>query len=355
MSRDLAHRIVRFVEDPESGDLGTLARAAFAHQYEHVEPLRRLCRERGVEPEGLDDPLRIPPVPTAAFKSLDLSVAGADEEVPLTFRSSGTRGGEEARSVHRHPYPDLYRATVDRAFPAFCPLADDRPPILSLVPSRETAPDSSLAFMVDRVTSRFGGEASAYAFGSRGVDGRTLRSWVAARQRDGRPALILATAFALADALDALDRMGLRFRLPGGSAVMETGGFKGHRREEPREDLHQRLEQVLGVPAVQVLGEYGMTELTSQLYTANLVGGAADLYTAPHWVRVRVVDPETLEEQEDGEEGLVAVLDLANLSSALHVLTEDLGRMEEGGLRLLGRAPEAELRGCSLTVEELAG
>jgi hypothetical protein len=35
------------------------------------------------------------------------------------------------------------------------------------------------------------------------------------------------------------------------------------------------------------------------------------------------------------------------------VLTEDLGRLEPGGLRLLGRAPGADLRGCSLTVEEL--
>jgi hypothetical protein len=52
---------------------------------------------------------------------------------------------------------------------------------------------------------------------------------------------------------------------------------------------------------------------------------------------------------------LIAIFDLANLSSAVHVLTEDLGRVEPGGLRLLGRAPGADLRGCSLTVEEMAG
>jgi hypothetical protein len=50
---------------------------------------------------------------------------------------------------------------------------------------------------------------------------------------------------------------------------------------------------------------------------------------------------------------MIALFDLANLGSAVHLLTQDLGRAEEGGLRLLGRASEAELRGCSLTVEEL--
>ena len=51
--------------------------------------------------------------------------------------------------------------------------------------------------------------------------------------------------------------------------------------------------------------------------------------------------------------GLLAVFDLANVGSVLHLLTEDLARVEDGGFRLLGRASGAELRGCSLTAEEL--
>jgi hypothetical protein len=35
------------------------------------------------------------------------------------------------------------------------------------------------------------------------------------------------------------------------------------------------------------------------------------------------------------------------------VLTENLGSIEGKGFRLLGRAAGAQLRGCSLTVEEL--
>jgi hypothetical protein len=107
-----------------------------------------------------------------------------------------------------------------------------------------------------------------------------------------------------------------------------------------------------------VVREYGMSELTSQFYTRVLLGGDPDLFVAPHWARVRLLDPETLEEVPAGTPGLVTVFDLANLGSAVHLLTEDLGifeRGEEDGFRLVGRAAGAELRGCSLVVEELRG
>jgi len=373
----IVQRVERFIDDPGAEEFSSLAADAFRFQFEHSAPYRRLCDSRGVTPGSVADWRDVPAVPTAAYKSLDLSLdlgldlgsdAESDADGAPTFRSSGTRGGEEERSVHRQPFPGLYRHTLDAAFPHFCPLATARPAILALVPQREDAPDSSLAFMVDHLVQRFGGEGTAYAFGRRGADARTARSWIGARQRDGRPALLLATAFALADLLDGLEKMGLRFRLPAGSAALVTGGYKGQRREVDDATLAARLGEYLGLGPAAILGEYGMTELTSQLYTGNLRqatanpgAGSAGLFHAPHWVRARVLDPNTLEEAADGADGLIAIFDLANLGSAVHVLTEDLGRMEPAGdgggtaLRLLGRAPGAELRGCSLAVEELTG
>jgi hypothetical protein len=98
-----------------------------------------------------------------------------------------------------------------------------------------------------------------------------------------------------------------------------------------------------------------MTELTSQCYTRTLLGGSPGLFVPPRWMRFRVLDPGTLEELPPGRPGLLALFDLANLGSAVHLLTEDLAVAEGGGFRLAGRAAGAELRGCSLAVEELAG
>lgn len=343
----LVNRISAYIDDPGGGDFETLAADAFSFQYENIPAFRRLCDGRGAVPGTTNSWREIPTVPALAFKSVQLAAAPARE----VFRSSGT--SSESRSEHHHPYPDLYRQVIDASFPGACL---DRPgslPVLSLIPTREQAPDSSLAFMVDHILAGHGDPSSQTLFGPRGVEATGVRSWLGARQRDGRPALILATAFALAQMLDGLDRLGLRFRLPAGSVVFETGGFKGRTREVSRDDLLERLGHHLGLPAGRVVREYGMTELTSQFYTGVLGGGDADLFLTAPWTRVRILSPETLDEQPPGEPGLVAIFDLANLGSAVHLLTEDLGVADGDGFRLLGRAAGAELRGCSLTVEEL--
>ena len=365
----MIERISRFLSDPASATFEELALAVFAYQYERIEPYRQLCDGRGVAPGGISDWRQVPAVPAAAFRRLRLAAA-AEREV---FRSSGTSGGDGARSVHYHPFPELYRQTVDASFPRFClpPGVPPPVPMLSLVPSRQLLPDSSLAFMIDHVLSRFAAPApeSAAAFGKRGVEVIPARSWAGARQRAGRPAVVLATSLALAQWLDALERQDLRFRLPAGSVVFETGGYKGRAGEVSPARQAERLLERLGLPAGAVVREYGMTELTSQCYTRSLAGGDPHLFVAPHWVRVRVLDPVTLDEAAPGAAGLIAVFDLANLGSAVSLLTEDLGVAETSGVgdgsesesasgaaagfRLLGRAAGAELRGCSLAAEEL--
>lgn len=334
-------------QTPVESEFESLALAAFAYQFDRLAPYRAMCERAGRSPSSVTSWRDVPMIPAAAFATLEL----ATEPVRETFRSSGTLGA--ARSVHHHPFPDLYRAAIDASFPRFCLPAGGRPAMLALVPPRNVAPDSSLGFMVDHLLQRFGGPGSTYACGERGVEGPKARSWFGARQREGRPVLVLGTSFALAELLDFLGRIDLKFRLPAGSAVFETGGFKTRAKELSRAELHQRLEAQLFVGAESIVAEYGMTELTSQCYTATLAGGDPELFVPPHWMRVRVLDPLTLAELPPGATGLLAFFDLANVGSALHLLTEDLGSLDGAGFRLAGRAPEADLRGCSLLAEEL--
>lgn len=345
----LSDRIARFLSNPDEDSFETLALQAYRYQTERIEPIRRLAESRGIDPGRLASWRDVPLVPTTAYKSLTLAAEPARE----VFRSSGTTQGPEERSVHHHPFPDLYRRTIDLAFPRWCLAGLDRPPMLSLVPSRELLPDSSLSFMVDHVLARFGGPESANVVGPRGVEAGPARSWAGARQRAGKPVVVLSTALALDQWLTALERQELRFRLPAGSVLFETGGFKGRETEISRDQLIERIETRLGIPRQRIVREYGMTELTSQCYTEALDGGDPDLFVAPPWMRVRILDPETLAEAPEGTLGLIAIFDLANLGSTVHLLTQDLGVAERGGFRLMGRAAGAELRGCSLAAEEL--
>jgi hypothetical protein len=67
------------------------------------------------------------------------------------------------------------------------------------------------------------------------------------------------------------------------------------------------------------------------------------------------VDPVTLAPVPDGEVGLAKIVDLANVDSAVAVLAQDRVRRVPGGFELLGRAPGAAPRGCSIAIDEILG
>ncbi len=342
---DLRRSIERFIAG-DGGDFDLLASQAARFGHDRVAPYRRLWAARGVTPEGLVSWRDSPAVPTSAFKSLRLAAAEPRE----VFRSSGTTRGAEQRSVHHHPFPDLYRTVVDRTFAAACmPGGASAAPMLSLIPDREAAPASSLSFMVQHVFERHASPGSAWAAGPGGIDVDLARRWLRA-QADGPPVLVLATSLALVLLLDRLEQDGAEAtRLPAGSRVFETGGFKGRSIETTPEAVRRRTGALLGLGEEGIVREYGMTELTSQAYSNP--GG--ELLRPPPWMRSRVLDPETLHEVDAGRTGLLSLFDLANLGSVCHILTEDLAVAEGCGFRLRGRATGADLRGCSLTAEEL--
>jgi hypothetical protein len=346
----IVEKIASFLRAPAAEAFEALAIEAFRFQWERIEALRRLTAASGLTPEQIRHWEQIPLVPTALFSEAVLATDTPRE----IFRSSGTLGGEP--SVHHHPYPELYRLAIDLSFPRpSLPKQTDpdgRVPMLSLIPSRATAPHSSLAFMIEHVLTRFGAADSLVGWGPGGLEGKRVRSFLAARQRDRRPVLLLTTTLALAELLDFLEKLRLRFRLPPASVLWETGGPKGRAREIQREALVERAWAVLGLPAEFRVEEYGMAELTSQAYTETLLGGPPGSFRFPPWVRVRALDPITHEPLPPGKTGVLAIFDLANVGSALHVLTEDLGAIsEDGRFALQGRAPDAPLRGCSLLAE----
>jgi hypothetical protein len=92
---------------------------------------------------------------------------------------------------------------------------------------------------------------------------------------------------------------------------------------------------------------------------------------SPPWCAVQVLDPDTLDPMPLGAEGLIALLDLANWETASTLLTGDVGRLVPAddpddvppgwhglpdgccGLSLVGRAPQAAPKGCSLALDQL--
>jgi hypothetical protein len=365
---DLLHeRVQRFAAGETDDSFVGLALDIARFQATASEGFGRLVRARAASLEALDD---VPPVPSDAFRLTRVATFPQELDA-VRFFTSGTTGTD--RGVHAMRRTDTYEQLSLRYGRQALLAPGATALVIALAPRPDPPATSSLGYMMARFMEAFDGEPldkpeprsnsaspARWLLDENGVNLPGLDHAVRVASRTRRPILLLATAFALVRLLDEL--AGARLPLPSGSVVMQTGGFKGRSREVSMEELRQGVSQAFQLGDRRVVGEYGMTELTSQLYEGTLresalfarhPSAAPGIYFEPPWLRVTPVDPVSLQPRADGEVGLARFIDLGNVDSAVSVVTQDLVRRVDGGIQLLGRQAGAPARGCSLAIEAL--
>ena len=349
-------------------EFNALALELFALQFRHNQPYRKFCEARDASPKNVNHSSEIPAVPTSAFKELDISCLPPEKRTKV-FHSSGTTEQKPSRHFHNADSVAVYEASLWPCFAAH--LLDDFKfeisdlKLLILTPPATQAPNSSLVHMFETIRRKLCADNSAFV-GKISSDGSWTLDFQAAETRirkfagESLPVLILGTAFSFVHLLDFLAEENLKFNLPAGSRAMETGGYKGRSRTLLKTELHGIISKQLGIPATNIVCEYGMSELSSQAYdrvagdvqTSRHSSLVTRHFSFPPWSRAQIISPETGNEVADGETGLIRVFDLANVCSVMAIQTEDLGIRRGDGFELIGRAEFAEERGCSLMSEE---
>jgi hypothetical protein len=149
-------------------------------------------------------------------------------------------------------------------------------------------------------------------------------------------------------------RDGRRFSFPQG-ILIHGGGWK--KLEEERvghAEFRGALKERFGIP--RAVNYYGMVEQAGSIFVECPEGHLH----APSFAEVLVRDANDLAPLAHGREGLIQVLSVVPRSYPGHsLLTEDVGVIEGEDdcpsgrwgkyFRVIGRAPRAELRGCSDT------
>jgi hypothetical protein len=321
--RSLEESVLQFIRSGE-GSFETLILAAHAFQRSLCAPYKAYCRAIK-EPSSWPE---IPAIPLSAYRNAPIRSFPADETI-RSFRTSGTTG--EGYGEHHFRSLELYRTAATAGWERAGLRKDN---LFCLLPSPNESPHSSLSCMG-------GWLASPQRF--------FFKDWdklIVAVSREKKPVVLFGTALAF---LDVFEQLGNReIRLPAGSAAVETGGYKGTKRDLPKSEFYAYFKRHLGIDAKAVWNEYGMTELSSQFYSRGL----GNPHRGAPWVRALVIDPESGQECADGETGILRIFDLANTGSCCAIQTRDLAIRRGENFELIGRDPAALPRGCSRTADE---
>jgi len=310
-------------------------------------PYARLLAAR----ESLAVPVRsadLPWIPVGLFKSHELVSVPVDE-VFRTLTSSGTTGQAVSRIA-------LDRETAMRQTRALSRimmtvLGAARLPMLVLDSQAVARGQRGFAARTAGVLGMmtFG---RAHTFALRDdltLDHNALRGFL--DRYGGAPFLMFGFTFiAWRHVLQAI---------PSGEAdlsngiLVHSGGWKKLEEEAvSNRDFKRIWEERSGLR--QVRNFYGMVEQVGSVF----LEGSDGLLYPPGFADVIIRDPVTWEEAPVGQPGVIQVVSVLPRSYPGHsILTEDLGVVEavdagiDGwfgkGFRVLGRAPRAELRGCS--------
>ncbi|MBO6587141.1 MAG: hypothetical protein JJ953_13610 [Gracilimonas sp.] len=281
----------------------------------------------------------IPLLPIQAFKDTEVLTAPENSKSKiqnLEFQSSGTSG--MSRSRHVVPDPEVYLQSITRGMKHFYELDDYV--IWAYTPGYIENPNSSLIWMLNVLMEREESGLSRFMELGQPMNIAGLKKV----QNSGKKLMLFGAAFGLLDILDKGE-----IRLPEDSVILETGGMKTHRREITKTELHDQLAKGFGLPKSQVHSEYGMAELLSQAYSQE-----GEWFECVPWMKVSIRNPKNpMEEAAYGEEGLIGVIDLANLYSCSFILTGDKGlQRADGKFQVLGRWNPENLRGCNFLIDQ---
>ena len=342
-------------EDKEAILTERLRELTLLHR-DRCEPYRRILSGLGHDAEHITSTARAPMLPVGLFKSHQLRSIAADD-VSKVVTSSGTTG--EAVS---HVYLDAAAARLQTRClagimthwlgPARLPMVifDAR----STVRNRHTR-SARAAGIVGMST--FGRDHLYALDDDMRLDRVRLVSWL--HEHEGSPILVFGFTFMVWEYLLGAVAPG-EINLQDATLIHSGGWKKLADRAVTNREFKTELQRVTGLRRVHNF--YGMAE---QIGTVLVECEHGYLHT-PNAAELIVRDPATWEVAADGEVGLAQTLSALPESYPGHsIITEDLARVDAvdscpcgrlgKAVSILGRAPEAEPRGCSDTSSEPAG
>ncbi|MEO6328558.1 MAG: acyl transferase, partial [Ginsengibacter sp.] len=271
----------------------------FNFQYENNAIYKQFSDSIGKRPAEIHSISQIPFLPVQFFKTH--KVITTDFNPEIIFESSGTTN--TSKSKHAIKSVELYKQSFLRTFKLFYGNETDWC-ILGLLPSYSNRENSSLLMMADELIKRSMHPLSGFFLN----DFEKLHHILWHNEILQQPTLLIGVTYAL---LDFADKYKMKLS---NTVIIETGGMKGRRKEMIRQEVHEILQNKLGLNTIH--SEYGMTELLSQAYSRG-----KGLFKCAPWMKVLVRDEDDALEITSSAQintdktGIINIIDLANIYS----------------------------------------
>lgn len=321
----------------------------FALQYESNKIYREFCDIKKIKPGDVNAWQNIPMVYNDVFKT-HIVASFPLEKAVLACLTGGTTSLTQRGRIFRDEdgkrlvFGANKKMTESYLFPDF--ENGKRCRILILAPSPELAPSMGMAIGMDQTRRHFGTEDSLFLLGKSGIDIKNLLKALRESEHTGVPVALIGATAAYVYFFQACRRKKITFKLPAGSRVCDGGGYRGRFGVVTRDDYYAMVKEILDIPenhCVNVLGEAETaTNLFDDAFRRHIKGLPQQkrVRPVPPWSRVLAMNIDDLSPLPDGEVGLLAHWDLANVSAVLSVITDNLGYTTDNGTgcEMVGRA-----------------
>ncbi len=356
------------LSDGEKGPkLKSALAEAFAFHFENCAPYGRLCRKRGIVPPLADDfdLVDLPYLPVEIFKSMRLSSI-EEKDVVRTLQSSATTSQTPSTVIIDNVTRMRQIRTLMWLLGEF--LGKKRRPfvIMDVDPASVKPGQGTISARTAAIRGFLAAASSASYCMTAGADDTlavdidALTAQLTKLQEEGKEIVLFGFTYVLyVYAAQQLKKRGVSFKLPN-ATIIHIGGWKKLKNHAVDKSVFNReLSEVFGVPENQVLDLYGFTEQLGLIYV-----DCADGYKrVPLSSEIIIRDHGTLQPVPDGQTGLIELITpLPNSYPGIAVLLDDMGRIitrepaADGrhgtAFEIIGRAREAEVRGCGDIMSE---
>ena len=317
------------------------ALALFCWQASHNKVYKAFVDALSVDPNRVNQIADIPCMPVEFFKTH--TIKSGDWKAARVFRSSGTSQTLNRAQHHLDDQgPTWYAAVAQWGWESQWKKPVDAWSWLGLLPGYLGREDASLLHMVSDFMTLADGSDQGMLMHDHEALMAALSKWADLETR--RPLMLFGVTWAVLDWVEALRTESAWIEtIPWNEVTLvDTGGMKGRSIEPIRSEVQAAIREVL--PEIGLASEYGMTEMMSQGYALDGIHQRFPVWVKPIVREAR--DPRA--EVRNGKVGRLDVIDLANVHSCAFLATQDVAKMTDQGLVLLGRQDNAEVRGCSL-------